>query len=127
MSAIVDDFDMDAAWVRRAQGDLPALMEALAVRLESALPDRVDLDRRRDGLFSRTSHVHAIVLRGDSAEFRLVFERGALTATKAKAVRGVVISTAQQTFPQWLSEVRAEIRSLATNLGSASDSMGGFL
>jgi hypothetical protein len=127
MSASVDDFDMDAAWVRRAGGDLRALMEALAVRLQSALPDRVHLDRRRDGLFSRTSHVHAITLRGDAGQFRLVFEKGALSATKAKVVRGVVISTAQEPFPQWLAEVRAEIKSLADDLGAASDSMGEFL
>lgn len=124
---MLDDFDMDAAWIRRAQGDLGALMEALAVRLQSALPDRVDLDRRRDGLFSRTSHVHGIVLRGDAAQYRLVFERGALTATKAKFVHGVAISTSQQPFPQWLAEVRAEIKALADGLGSASDTMSGFL
>ena len=37
MSGEPESFDLDAAWFRRAQGDLGAFMEALAARLEGAL------------------------------------------------------------------------------------------
>ncbi len=102
-------------------------MEALAARLQGALPDRVTVDRRRDGLLSRTTHVHEIALRGEGAEYRLRFDKGTLTATRAKAVRGVVISTNEEPVPQWLGEVRAEVAALAGSMGSASDVLHDFL
>ena len=127
MSVELDPFDLDAAGIRRAMTDLRAFMEALAVRLHGALPDRVSVDRRRDGLLSRTSHVHDITLRGDGGEYRLRFDKGTLTATKAKTVRGVVISTSEEPVPQWIAEVRAEVAAVAGAMGSASDVLHDFL
>ena len=68
-----------------------------------------------------------IVFRGDGAEFRLLFDKGQLRATRAKTVRGVVISTAEPAFPQWLAGVRSEVQALAGAMGAASETMGGFL
>ena len=99
MSVELDPFDLDAAGVRRAQSDLRAFMEALAVRLDGALPERVTVERRRDGLLSSTRHVHEITFRGDGAQYRAVFDKGQLTATKCKTVRGVVISNTELPFP----------------------------
>ncbi len=127
MTVELDPFDLDAAGIRRALTDLRAFMEALAARLQGALPDRVTVDRRRDGLLSRSSHVHEIILRGDGTEYRLRFDKGTLTATKAKAVRGVVISTNEEPVPQWLGEVRAEVAAVAGAMGSASDVLHDFL
>ena len=127
MRGELEPFDHDAAGVRRAQTDLKAFMEALAARLEGALPERVSGERRRDGLLSATRHVHEISFRGEGAEHRLRFDKGRLTATRAKTVRGVVISTVEQGVPEWLGEVRAEVAALAGSMGSASDTLQGFL
>ena len=127
MSVDIDPFDLDAAGVRRSQGDLRAFMEALAVRLEGALPSRVSVERRRDGLLASTRHVHEITFNGDGAQYRATFEKGQLTARKCKTVRGVVISNTNLPFPQWLDEVRAEVRSLAGALSAASETLDGFL
>jgi hypothetical protein len=127
MSVEIDPFDLDAAGLRRAESDLRAFMEALAVRLEGALPDRVSVERRRDGLLSASRHVHQITVRGDGGEYRLSFDKGRLAATKAKTVRGVVISTKPQTTPEWLAEVRAEVATLAGEMGAASDVLHDFL
>ena len=127
MSVDLDPFDLDAAGLRRAQTDLKAFMEALAVRLEGALPDRTVVERRRDGLLSATRHVHEITVRGEGAEYRLRFDKGRLTATRAKTVRGVVISTTEQPVPEWLGEVRAEVAALAGAMGAASDTLHSFL
>ena len=127
MNAEIDPFDLDAAGIRRALTDLRAFMEALAVRLQGALPDRVTVERRRDGLLSATRHVHEIALRGEGGEYRLRFDKGTLSATRAKTVRGVVIGTSEQPVPQWLGEVRAEVASLAGAMGSASDGLHDFL
>ena len=127
MSVELDPFDLDAAGLRRAMTDLRAFTEALAARLQGALPDRVGVERRRDGLLATTRHVHQITVRGEGAEYRLLSDKGRLTATKAKTVRGVVISTTELPAPQWLAEVRAEVSARAGAMGEASDVLHDFL
>lgn len=127
MSVELDPFDLDAAGLRRAQTDLRAFSDALAVRLEGALPDRVNVERRRDGLLARSSHVHEIIVRGDQGEYRLHFDKGRLTASRAKTVRGVVISTTELPLDRWLVEVRGEVATLAGAMTSASDALHDFL
>jgi hypothetical protein len=121
------DFDLDAAWLRRWGGDLRAFMEALAVRMEGALPGRVEVERRRDGLFSKTSHVRRIAVRGETAIHELVLNNGALTATRRKLVRGVVISSADQSLPDWLREVGEEVSGLARDAAAADAALHDFL
>ena len=127
MATIIDSFDLDAAGVRRATGDLRAFSNALAARLEGALPERVVVRRVRDGLFSKESHVAQIEVRGERAVYHLAFAHGGVTATRAKSVRGVVISTAPVSVPEWLAGVREEAQALADAGGSAVDVLHGFL
>ena len=127
MSAQPDEFDLEAAVLRRSQVDLRAFMEALAVRLEGALPQQVSVERRRDGLLSKTSHVARIEMRTEKAIYTLRLLKGVLTAMRAKVVRGVVISTSSVTAAVWLGEVRAEISSLAQKSGDAADILHDFL
>jgi hypothetical protein len=127
MSSGPDDFDVEAAWLRRAQGDLRAFMEALAVRLEGALPQHVSVERHRDGLLSKTSHVAKIELRTDAANYAISLNKGVLAATRAKVVRGVAISTASVAAGRWLADVRAEVRNLAEMSGDSADVLHDFL
>ena len=127
MSGEPDDFDVEAAWLRRSQGDLRAFMEALAVRLEGALPLHVSVDRRRDGLLSKTSHVARIEIRTDDAVYSATLIKGVLAATRAKVVRGVVISTAPLSIANWLTDVRAHVRALAEQAGGSVDVLHDFL
>lgn len=127
MSGGPDQFDLDAAVLRRSETELRAFMEALAVRLDGALPGRVSIDRRRDGMFSKTSHVARLTLRGDRAVYELACDRGRLDATRAKLVRGVVISSSSISPQDWLAEVKGEVQALAERAGSASDLLHDFL
>jgi hypothetical protein len=127
LSAGPDQFDLDAAVLRRSESEMRAFMEALAVRLDGALPGRVTVDRRRDGLFSKTSHVARLVLRGDRAVYELACDRGRLDATRAKLVRGVVISSSTISPQDWLQDVRGEVQALASKAGAASDLLHDFL
>ncbi|MCE5421103.1 MAG: hypothetical protein JJ713_10090, partial [Acidithiobacillus sp.] len=45
-------YEESAAWLRRAQTDLQAFVEALADRLEGDMPGLVEVERKREGLFS---------------------------------------------------------------------------
>jgi hypothetical protein len=122
-----DQFDLDGAVLRRSETELRAYMEALAVRLEGALPGRVEVQRKRDGLLSQSKHVARIAVRGDRAVYELARDRSGLIATRAKLVRGVNISSSTILPREWLAEVRAEVQSLAEQAGSTSDALHGFL
>ena len=127
MSADIDPFDLDAAMLRRSEADTRAFLSALAARLDTALPNRVKIDRKRDGLFSSTTHVVRIELTTDTASYTLDLGSAGLKASRAKIVRGVTISSAAIPASEWMSEVRAAVARLSGAAGDASDAIGGFL
>lgn len=127
MSSGPDQFDLDGAVLRRSETELRAFIEALAIRLEGALPGRVTVERRRDGLLSSARHVSRIVVRGDQALYELTIDKAGLSATRAKLVRGVSISTATISARNWLNELKAELQALAEQAGAATDTLHGFL
>lgn len=123
----VEPFDLAAAWSRRLGGDTRAFTEALAARLEAAMPGRVAVERRRDGLFSSTAHVAEITVRFDDALLVLKAARGALSAHHAKVVRGVTISTRDMAVPDWLAEVVGRTRAAGQGAASAHAALYDFL
>ena len=127
MSADIDPFDLDAAILRKSEADMRAFLSALATRLDTALPNRVKVERKRDGLFSSTTHVVRIELTTDTAAYTLSFESAGLKASRAKIVRGVTISSAAIPAMEWMSEVRGAVSRLSGEAGDASDAIGGFL
>ncbi len=127
MPAGPDTFDLDAAWLRRAGGDVRAFLEALAVRLAAALPGAVAVERRRDGFLSRTSHVATIEVRTAGGVLTLATDHGHLRATRARVVRGVTIGSEEITVPAWLDEVLRGTRTLGAEAGAAHDALHAFL
>lgn len=127
MSTEPASFDIAAAWIRKAGGDMRAFTEALAARLDAALPGRVEIARRRDGLFSKSSHVASIAVRFDSALLTLQFEHGRLRAKRAKVVRGVTISSEEVGVPAWLDEVVRATRASGAEAGGAHAVLHDFL
>jgi len=121
------DFDMDAAWLRRSQGELRAFMAAFAARLEGAIPGRVTVERRRDGFLSKTSHVAKVTIRCDKAVYEISYDKGGVSALRSKLVRGVTISSTPMAVPAWLNELRGEVQTLAGQAASASDVLHDFL
>lgn len=125
--ADVEPFDLAAALSRRAAGDTKAFAEALAARLEPALPGRVAVERRRDGLFSSTSHISSIAVRFDEALLVLKAERGGLSAHSAKVVRGVTIGTREMSVADWLADVMRRTQALGEDAGTAHAALNDFL
>ncbi len=121
------EFDLGAAWLRRANGDMQAFMEGLAVRLMGALPGRVEVDRKRDGLFSRDSHVVRIAVTADSGLYALSIDHGRLTARRSKIVRGVSIGSETLAVSDWLQRLNQDIRSLGEQAGAAHAVLHDFL
>ena len=78
-------------------------------------------------VFAKGGNDAKIALRGEKAEYQLVLNKAELVASRAKMVRGVVISSTTIPASQWLAEVRAEVQALAEQAGSASDTLHDFL
>ncbi|WP_293898942.1 hypothetical protein [Phenylobacterium sp.] len=113
--------------MRRSHVEVRTYVEALADRLERALPDRVTVERKREGLFSKETHVASLTFRGDKAIYALTIGKGQVTATRGKVVRGVSISSTQMQPPEWLAELGDELRIVAQQTGEASEALLGFL
>lgn len=97
------------------------------MRLEGAVPGRVRVERRKDGLFSRASHVTRINVEAQQHLYTLALHAGRLTAQRAKVVRGVTLTTEQMDIPNWLTALRGDIQSMAELAGSAQDVLHDFL
>ncbi len=120
-------FDLSAAWLRRAQGDSKAFMDAFATRMESALPGRVQVERRRDGLFSKQTHVVKVSVEIQGVVYQLELERANFSARRTKSVRGVVLKSEALGVPEWLAALNHDIEQLAGNADAASSVIHDFL
>lgn len=123
----VEPFDLSAACLRRAQGDLQAFMEGLAARLDAALPDAVAVTRRRKGLFAADKRVAVIVVTTEAGLLTLSLERGQLEARRTSVVRGVSIGSKEMTVPAWLEELARRIDAAGTATEAARASLHAFL
>ena len=123
----IRDFDLHAAWIRRAQTDLHAFLEALAARLEGALPGRVQVERKRDGLLSATRHVIAITIQVDGSRYLLDAHDHDVRASRQHEVRGVVLKTESLPLDRWLQDLEDELRRLSGSLEGARGILQDFL
>ena len=109
-----DDFEMVAASLRADSGDLPAYVDALAVKLEGALPGRCEVDRRAKRLFSHEKVVRKLSL--SIGDWRYTLEAdgaGNVTTGRAKAVRGIVLKTEQLPLGDWIASLARDLSSEA--------------
>ena len=104
-----------------------AFLSALATRLDNALPGRVAIKRKRDGLLSSTTHVVSIELATDDAAYTISLDRTGVQTSRAKVVRGVTISNSPIPAAQWMDDVRAAIAKLSGASDQASAVIGRFL
>jgi hypothetical protein len=97
------DIELVTASLRSDASDLGAFVEALAVKLEEALPNGVRVDRR-GGLFG-AKKVRQITV--DAGDTRLRLDRdGAHVATsRARLSGGIVLKTERIDTDAWLQEL----------------------
>ena len=127
MSDGSDAFDLNAAWMRKAQGDLGAFMEAFATRMTGALPGRVAVERKREGFFSSRTRVVKVTIETGQHIYSLVFDSARLAAQRAKAVRGVTLKSEILPVPEWLAALNHEVEALSGELGAARRVIHDFL
>jgi hypothetical protein len=123
----LDEFDLHAAWMRRAQGDTSAFMEALAARLAEALPGRVHVIRKKDGLFAKTSHVAQIALDTGNTLYTLDQDATGLHAGRSRSARGVILKRETMPVPAWLTALAADLQVLSAEIEGAHAVLRNFL
>ena len=114
--------EMFAASLRADNTDVKAFLEALAVKLEGALPGLTTVTRQ-GGMFAREHPVREISVPLGEYQYRIGRERqGPLVAQRAKIVRGIVLKTEQITVDQWiddLSEALVQVSGQSTQARTA--------
>lgn len=121
-----DNFDLQAAWLRRFQADAESNLRAFALRLHEAMPERVQVQERR-GLFSRASTITGVVVEMDQSHFRLHLENGRLLASIAMVVRGIAISTKSVDPAEWFAKLSEETRKTSEHAQRLAQSLSAFM
>jgi hypothetical protein len=102
--------DLAAASTRGDQIDTQAMLDALAVRLEAALPRLTRIKRRRVGGFlSKRSEVERIEVELGDQRFELVQTGGAPQCARNKIVRGITLKRDEVPIEQWVRELVDEV------------------
>jgi hypothetical protein len=103
-------FDLVAASLRADAADSRGLAEALATRLESALPGQTRVKRRSKRFLSGDKVVRNIeVDAGDNRYSLAVDDHGALDARRSAAVRGIVLKNDPLPLDEWLDSLARDL------------------
>src|SRR6266702_2467613 len=101
-------FDMVAAGLRADATDLDAFVEALAVKLQGALPGRVAVGRQ-GGLFSRSKRVREISVDMGDCRYSLVSAGGRIETARRNEVRGIAIKSEPLELDDWIAALSQEL------------------
>jgi hypothetical protein len=97
-------FELLAASLRADAGDLKSFVEALAVKLEGALPAQTRVERK-GGLFSKEKRVSRVSVDLGDAQYQLDADSGRVQPRRAKVVRGIVLKTEEVPLNQWIDDL----------------------
>jgi hypothetical protein len=103
------DLDLLAASLRADTEDLSVFVEALAAKLEGALPQRTRVSRRTLGLLDRRKQVRSIEVELGEERYVLVSDGGAPEARRATVVRGVVLKAEPLGLEEWIESLARAI------------------
>jgi hypothetical protein len=87
--------------LRADAGDVGTFVEALAVKLEEALPQAVAVERRRDGMFG-PKRVRRISLDAGGQRLELRVNGASIATVCARLSGGIVLKTEELPTDEWL-------------------------
>jgi hypothetical protein len=102
-------FDLVAASLRADTTDLAAFVEALAVKLEGALPESVKVDRSGGGLLSRAKRVRRISIGMDEGRYDLERVGDSIQTSRCNEVRGIVIKSERLGLDEWIDALSRDL------------------
>jgi hypothetical protein len=120
-----DDFDMQAAWLRRFTADAESNLKAFALRLKEAMPNLVTI-RQSKGFFSAAKTTGISVELGDH-RYGLELADGKLKASIALVVRGIALNTRSIDPAEWFARLTEETKSATQHAHALSQSLNDFM
>jgi hypothetical protein len=102
------DLDLVAASLRADAADLDAFVEALAVRLEGALPGQVEVERK-GGLLGSNKRVRRIAVSLGDQRYEADVDRGRVTCRRRSVVRGIALKTEELDLDAWIDALSRDL------------------
>jgi hypothetical protein len=102
------DVELVAASLRASSSDLTTFVEVLADKLETALPGRVQVERKGTRFLGKAKRVERIQCQLGDARY-LLSTRAGIEARRAKTVRGVVLKTEELSLDEWLGALAQDL------------------
>ena len=102
------DLDLVAASLRADAGDLDAFVEALAVKLEGALPDQVEVERG-GGRFGGRKRVRRIEVTLGDQRYEAEPDHGRVTCRRRSVVRGIALKTQDLDLDAWIAALSQDL------------------
>jgi hypothetical protein len=121
------DLDLAAASIRADRRDVPAFVNALAVRLEEAVPGLVAVERKRAGMFSGEKVVKRIACTVGEESYVLTAGGRTVVATCGTEVRGIVIRTETLPVADWAQRLVAALGREADTSAEAYRALHGLV
>lgn len=112
-------FDLDAAGLRVDSADVAAYVEALAHKLEIALPAQTTVQRRAKKFLSREKVVEAIEVRLGDHCYALQAHGHRVQASRGKSVRDVTIRNEPLELDDWVRALAGDLRARAAESAEA--------
>jgi hypothetical protein len=112
-------FDLDAAGLRVDNADVAAYVEALAHKLEHALPAQTTVRRRARKFLSREKVVEAIEVRLGDHSYALHAHGHRVEASRGKSVRNVTIRNEPLEVDDWVRALADDLRARAAESAEA--------
>jgi hypothetical protein len=102
------DLDLLAASLRADAGDLDAFVEALAAKLEAALPGQVEVERRGGRIGSRKRVRRIEVTLGDQ-RYEAEREGRRVICRRRSVVRGIALKTQELDLDAWIAALSQDL------------------
>ena len=106
------DLDLLAASLRADAGDTAAFLDALAARLQGALPRQVDVERK-GRLLGGAKHVRRIAVRIGDTHYEIESDGGALAARRRSVVRGIALKSEDLDVEGFIDGLSRDLLALA--------------
>jgi hypothetical protein len=103
-----EDLDLLAASLRADAGDLDAFVAALAVKLEGALPDQVEVERG-GSLFGGRKRVRRIEVTLGDQRYEAEPDHGRVTCRRRSVVRGIALKTQELDLDAWIAALSQDL------------------
>lgn len=121
------DFELDAAGLRLDGSDLVISVEALASKLEGALPSATKVQRRRKSPLSKDQRVRELQVRLGGCCFSLQMQDGAVQAWREREVGGISIKREPLEPQAWVAALADELHQQARQSAEARSALSSLL